>query len=387
MNQKSNPYRAHDADPRSVYIHIPFCRHRCGYCNFALVAGRDHLIDPFLDALQTEINLVSGNFEIDTLFLGGGTPSHLSEKQLHRLGQIVQSKFSFTEGAEISAECNPSDISRESLACLTAIGVNRISLGVQSFHTDKLRVLERDHDGEIAKRAFELAMQATGNVSMDLIFATPNETQQQWEEDLQTAIALNPSHLSTYELTWEKGTTFWNRKQRGDLDGSNEDLRVDMYQTAIDRCNSVGLGQYEVSSFAKTEMRCRHNMQYWLCNPWFAFGPGAASFVGGTRNTNHRSPTTWIKRLMEGQSPINETEPLSNRERTVERLIFGLRTMEGIDVAAFEAASGVTLDDLAGDTIKLLAERGLIDWGPGSLKLTATGMMVADSVACDLLPD
>jgi oxygen-independent coproporphyrinogen-3 oxidase len=374
-----------NADPRSVYIHIPFCRHRCGYCNFALVAGRDHLIDPFLDSLEKEINLIAGSFEIDTLFFGGGTPSHLNTSQMERLGQIVSAKFSLAKDAEVSAECNPSDISKSTLASLKSIGVNRISLGVQSFNTEKLHVLERDHDSHIAIRAFELSMEATGDVSMDLIFAAPGETQSQWESDLQTAISLNPTHLSTYELTWEKGTTFWNRKQKGDLNSSDEDLLVDMYQAAIDHCQSVGLEQYEVSSFAKQGMRCRHNIQYWLCNPWFAFGPSAASFVNGIRNTNHRSPATWLKLLGEGKPPVHESEPLSKRDRAVERLIFGLRMVDGIDVFAFEKSSGFSMKELAGSTIESLSARGLIEIASNTLKLTASGRLVADTVACELL--
>ena len=143
------PYLACDADPRSVYIHIPFCRHRCGYCNFTLVAGRDELIETFLDVLEVELARVEGTREVDTIFYGGGTPSHLSESQLGRLGEIVAAKFALAEGAEVSAECNPADINVEKLAGLQGLGVNRISLGVQSFNTDKLKRLERDHDGDL----------------------------------------------------------------------------------------------------------------------------------------------------------------------------------------------------------------------------------------------
>jgi oxygen-independent coproporphyrinogen-3 oxidase len=350
-----------------------------------LVAGRDHLIDPFLDALALEVSALPKRFEIDTLFLGGGTPSHLSSKQLDRLGEILFSKFSLVKGAEVSAECNPSDISQSLLNSLVSIGVNRISLGVQSFNFEKLKVLQRDHDGEIAKRAFNLAMDQVGNVSMDLIFAAPDETVSQWELDLETAIALQPSHLSTYELTWEKGTTFWSRKQRGELDSSNEDLRIDMYQAAIDRCESAGLRQYEVSSFASTGKRCQHNLQYWLCNSWFAFGPGAASFTNGVRNTNHRSPTTWMKRIQDCGSAIDEAEPLSERDHAIERLIFGLRMVDGIEIAAFEEASGASLAMLVGDAIEKLVSRGLVERTETYLRLTSEGRMVADTVAVELL--
>jgi oxygen-independent coproporphyrinogen-3 oxidase len=220
---------------------------------------------------------------------------------------------------------------------------------------------------------------------MDLIFATPNESHAQWEQDLETAIGLNPSHISTYELTWEKGTTFWNRLSKGELDGSEEDLRVSMYQHAIDRCDEAGLKQYEISSFASSGKRCRHNLQYWLCNPWFAFGPSAASFVGGVRRTNHRSPTTWMKRLFNGESEVAEVEELSARDRAIERLIFGLRMIEGIDISKFEMASKTTVESLVGKVLPSLASRGLISTDDGSLKLTEQGVMLADTVAAELL--
>jgi len=301
------------------------------------------------------------------------------------LGAIIHDKFSFTSTAEVSAECNPSDISDSLLNSLVSIGVNRISLGTQSFNAQKLKVLQRDHDGEIAKQAFNLAMERTGNVSMDLIFAAPDETRAQWEQDLETAIGLGPSHLSTYELTWEKGTKFWNRKSKGELDSSSEDLRVDMYQTAIDRCEAAGMKQYEVSSFAAAGKRCHHNLQYWLCNPWFAFGPSAAGFTNGVRNTNHRSPTTWMKRIIAGQSAVGESEELSSRDRAIERLIFGLRMVDGIAVQAFETAIGQTMESLTGATIEGLVDRGLVERTETHVRLTSEGRMVADTVSVELL--
>ena len=378
-------YLPADADPRSVYIHIPFCRHRCGYCNFALVAGRDHLIEPFLDALEKEIHQLSHSYTIDTLFLGGGTPSHLSSGQLNRLAAIIESRFQLSSDAEVSAECNPSDISPNTLSSLSSLGVNRISLGVQSFSSTKLKVLQRDHNGERAKQAFADAMKRFGNVSMDMIFAAPDETPEEWDEDLRTAISLGPSHLSTYELTWEKGTTFWNRRRRGELDASGEETGAVMYESAIQICEDAGLQQYEVSSFAISGKQCRHNLQYWFCNPWFAFGPGAASFTDGERNTNHRSPTTWTKRIQEGHSPIQEREPLSPKERAIERLIFGLRMVAGVNIHEFELAVEQKLEYLAGPAIEQLTNQGLLEEKKGMLRLTHSGRMVADSVAVELL--
>ena len=176
--------------PRSAYIHIPFCRHRCGYCNFSLVAGRDHLVERFLDALEKEIRQLPESFELDTLFFGGGTPSHLSRDQLERLSQIVAQRFTLARDAEVSAECNPNDVDEEKIDALLQLGVNRISLGVQSLNADKLKRLERDHSASEVATAVELAKANVSSVSMDLIFAAPQETFSQWQTDLTDALAL-----------------------------------------------------------------------------------------------------------------------------------------------------------------------------------------------------
>ncbi len=376
-------YRSINAAPRSAYIHVPFCRHRCGYCNFALVAGRDRLIEPYLDAIEAEVQKLPEVYQLDTLFFGGGTPSHLSAVQMKRLGLILSHRFRLSADAEVTAECNPADITIESLDALQELGVNRISLGVQSFNDDKLKILQRDHSSEIAKAGFRLAMDRFKNVSMDLIFAAPGETLQDWEIDLDAAIELEPTHISTYELTYEKGTNFWSRKLKGELSESEEDLRANMYQAAIERFRTAWLEQYEVSSFAIEGFRCRHNMVYWQGNPWFAFGPGAADFVGGARNTSHASTTTWIKRIQNGESPIASTEVISGREHAIERLIFGLRMVDGINVDAFESASGFKLDELVGAKLSELEKLRLITRGE-KIRLTEQGRMVADWVGSEL---
>ena len=370
---------------KSAYIHIPFCRHRCGYCNFSLIAGRDHLVDRFLNALEVEIRQLPESAELDTLFFGGGTPSHLEADQLQRLAAIVAQRFTLAPDAEVSAECNPSDIDREKLAALLKLGVNRISLGVQSLNADKLKRLERDHSPDAATRAVELAKAEVGNVSMDLIFAAPQETYQQWQTDLANALALQPDHLSTYELTYEKGTQFWNRLQRGGLAVADEDLRADMYEHAIEQLNrggQAGWQQYELSSFATDGHQCRHNQSYWNGNDYLAFGPGASRFVDGVRSTNHQSTLTYMKRLEAGQSPTAQTEQLSGVAAARERLVVGMRLLRGVNLAELEAMTGVALDrTLPQATRKLLIESDLIAITDGVCRLTRRGIMVSDGVA------
>ena len=372
--------------PRSAYIHIPFCRHRCGYCNFSLVAGRDHLVERFLDALEMEIRQLPESFEIDTLFYGGGTPSHLGPDQLERLSQIVSQRFSLASDAEVSAECNPNDIDQEKIDALLQLGVNRISLGVQSLNAEKLKRLERDHSASDVVKAVELAKANVASVSMDLIFAAPQETLAQWQTDLADALALQPDHLSTYELTYEKGTQFWNRLQRGGLEMSGEDLRADMYEHTRQQLEQAGWQHYELSSFSKPNHQCRHNQSYWNGNDYFAFGPGASRFVANTRSTNHQSTLTYMKRLEAGQSPTDQTEQLTGIAAARERLVVGMRLLRGVNVQLLEKSTGIAFDEILPlGTREPLISANLIEITAGACRLTGRGVMVSDGVAAAIL--
>ena len=372
--------------PRSAYIHIPFCRHRCGYCNFSLVAGRDHLVERFLDALEVEVRQLPELLELDTLFFGGGTPSHLGGDQLERLKQIVAQRFTLARDAEVSAECNPNDVDQEKMDALLRLGVNRISLGVQSLNPDKLKRLERDHSADEVAAAIELAKENVNSLSMDLIFAAPDETFPQWQTDLADALALQPDHLSTYELTYEKGTQFWNRLQRGGLKLSNEDVRADMYEHSRQQLGQDGWQQYELSSFSKSGHECRHNQSYWNGDDYFAFGPGASRFIAGTRSTNHQSTLTYMKRLETGQSPTDQTEQLTGIAAARERLVVGMRMLRGVNVQSLETSAGIAFDDiLPAATREPLISGNLIEITAGVCRLTHRGVMVSDGVAGAIL--
>src|SRR5262245_55250888 len=218
-----DPYVPNMPAPRSAYIHVPFCRHRCGYCNFTLVAGRDDLIDAYLQALEREVSGLSQPREVDTLFFGGGTPSHISPEQLERLFEIVRRWFLPAAGAELSVEVNPIDLCEAKARVFAAAGVTRISLGAQSFQAWKLAALERDHNAATIRAAVERARRFAKSVSLDLIFGVPGELLVQWRDDLQASLALAPDHVSTYGLTFEKGTSFWSRLNRGKLSRLDEE--------------------------------------------------------------------------------------------------------------------------------------------------------------------
>jgi oxygen-independent coproporphyrinogen III oxidase len=366
--------------PRAAYIHVPFCAHRCGYCNFTLVAGRNDLIDDYLRAVEIELQSLLEPHEVDTLFFGGGTPTQLSNEQFAQLVRVTRTWFPLAGGYEFSIEANPADLSDQRLNHLAELGVTRISLGGQSFDAKKLQVLERDHSPDKLTTAIDLSKQRISSVSLDLIFGVPGETLDSWREDLRRAIELGPQHVSTYGLTFEQGTSYWTRRERGELQSLDEELEREMYAQTIDMLTDTGYEHYEVSNFAKSGHRCRHNEAYWAGEGYYAVGPGAARYVNGRRETNHRSVTTWLKRVLAGESAVAESEELNPEDRAREMLVFGLRRIAGVDRADFARRSGFTLDDLAGDMLPRFIEQGLLSDDGHRVRLTRTGLFVSDSL-------
>ncbi len=370
--------------PRSAYVHVPFCRHRCGYCNFSVIADRDDLVQPFLTAIDRELEQLDRP-QIDTLFLGGGTPTHLSVSQLEWLLKQIELRFELTDQAERSVEANPEDIDEQKLRVLADHGINRISLGVQSFNPSKLKLLERSHTAAQASAAIELAAKWIGNVSIDLIFAAPQETVSDWRADLQTALDLPIDHLSTYALTFEKGTAFWTAKRAGRLDGVDEASEVAMYMMTRELSSAQGLNHYEISNFARDGFRCRHNLAYWQGRGWYAAGPGAARFVGGHREVNHRSTTTYLKRMERNESPVAESDAITPLQYARERAAFGIRMIDGIDIEALARETKINLQQECGDAIEKSIAQGLLERQGSHIRLSEQGILFADSVASELL--
>jgi len=366
--------------PRSAYIHIPFCVHRCGYCNFSVLTGRDDLIEPLLDALAIELSWLGEPREVDTLYFGGGTPTYLSPEPLRKLGQLVLRWHPLAANYEWTVEANPGDLDRQRVEVLAELGVNRVSLGVQSFRKEKLQLLERDHQAEDVGRAVELLRDAGLSIAMDIIFAAPGETLADWQADLDNALRLEPEHLSTYGLTWEQGTTFWSRRRRGELAPIDEEVELAMYAEAIARLERSGFEHYEVSNFARPGCRSRHNQAYWSGEGYFAAGPGAASYVTGVRETNHRSTTTYLQRVLAGESPVAEREQLDPEQRAREHLVFGLRKLEGVRRDQFRQCTAMDLDELAGATIAKFVDSGHLDDDGQRICLTQKGLFVSDSL-------
>ena len=266
-----------------------------------------------------------------------------------------------------------------------AAGQERASLGVQSFDPSKLDFLERSHRQKDVQRSVDLIRGFTNNFSMDLIFGTPNETLASWNDELEAALSFDPAHLSTYELTIEKGTSFWNRHQKSEFDTVNEDGRCELYELTIEKAEQNGLMQYEISSFAKSGFRCRHNQVYWNGGDYFAFGPGASSYIAGTRNTNHRSTTTYIRRITSGSSAVAESDRLSRNQQAVERLVFGLRQLDGVAIPSFERQFGFSPVSLFGSELETLMGHGLLQISNDRVQLTRRGILLFDEIAVRLL--
>jgi oxygen-independent coproporphyrinogen III oxidase len=371
------------ANPRSVYIHVPFCAHRCGYCNFTLVAGRLDLAEPYLTAIERELAGLDEPRQpqtVDTLFFGGGTPTQLSPPQLSRLLKMVMHWYPPAAGYEFSVEANPADVIPELVALLARHGVTRVSLGAQSFMPAKLRTLERDHQPNDIRRAATLIRESGLQLALDLIFGVPDETADDWQADLDSALELEPVHVSTYGLTFERGTTFWNRLSHGRLARADEDLERSLYLRAIERLTDNGFEHYEVSNFARPGHRCRHNEAYWAGEQYFAAGPGATSYCAGVRQTNHRSTTTYLKRVLAGESPIAEREQLAPEDRARELLVFGLRRMAGVDREWFANRSGFTIDALVGPALRRNVDLGMLEDSGSTIRLTREGLLLSDAI-------
>ncbi len=263
---------------------------------------------------------------------------------------------------------------------MVAVGVNRLSIGGQSFDAEKLRVLERDHTPALLRHAVEASLERFPSVSLDLIFGVPGETSSVWQNDLAQALQLGVGHVSTYGLTFERGTSFWKRLLEGELGRLDEELERSMYATAIDTLAAAGFEHYEVSNFARAGHRCRHNETYWSGEGYFAVGPGAARYVDGRREMNHRSTTTWLKRVLSGEMPIAESETLEPEDRAREHLVFALRRIEGIERRVFAERTGFEIDALVGEPLNCFVDLGLFIDDGHRVRLSREGLLVSDAI-------
>jgi oxygen-independent coproporphyrinogen-3 oxidase len=364
---------------------VPFCAHHCGYCDFAVATGQDHLIDRYLDALAAELATLPGPQPVRTLFLGGGTPTHLDAGQLERLLGTLLEWFPLQDGGELSIEANPDSLTGDKVRVLADHGVNRVSLGAQSFHPHLLRVLERQHAPEEVPHAVERIRRRIPRVSLDLIFGIPGQTVEQWRVDLARALVLGPDHVSTYGLTYETGTRLWKQRQRGQLRALDEEAEREMYGVGIDTLEDAGFEHYEISNFALPGRRSRHNQVYWANEAYFGAGLGAARYVRFRREINTRDLSAYLRRALAGEPVTQQSEELPAEERARETMAVQLRRREGIDRPAFSVQTGFALDDVAGAHLQALVEQGFLSDDGRRVCLSREGKFVADAVVERLL--
>ncbi len=376
--------------PFGVYVHVPFCRVRCGYCDFntytAEELGGGVSRSSYADQAVAEVRLArvvlgGADAPVETVFLGGGTPTLLAPEDLGRMLAAIDDEFGLAPGAEVTTEANPDSVDADSLARLREAGFTRVSFGMQSAVPHVLAVLDRTHDPERVPRVVEAARAAGfDQISLDLIYGTPGESAADWSTTLDAALACAPDHVSAYSLIVEDGTALARRVRRGELPMPDDDDLADKYVQADERLTAAGLGWYEVSNWARDDAaRCRHNLAYWRGTDWWGIGPGAHSHVGGVRWWNVKHPTAYAARLADGLSPAHAREVLDEETRAVERVLLEVRLREGLSMDVLRTRDGVTgvLEGLVAD--------GLVEDRPDRVVLTRRGRLLADGVVRSLL--
>jgi oxygen-independent coproporphyrinogen-3 oxidase len=370
--------------PLSAYVHVPYCRVRCGYCDFNTYTASelgDARRDDYSSQVAREIEFAARVLgpsvrPFDTVFLGGGTPTLLPAADLVTMLDALRTRFGIADGAEVTVEANPDSVDAEYLHALKAGGFTRVSFGVQSAVPHVLATLDRTHDPERVPEVVAWAKEAGLDTSIDLIYGTPGESVDDWRQSLDFALSLDTGHISAYALIVEEGTALERRIRRGDIEPTDDDLMADMYELAESKLSEAGFSWYEVSNWARsTREQSRHNLAYWLNNDWWGFGPGAHSHVGGLRWWNVKHPHAYAQRVNAGVSPAAGRETPDAQARELEEVLLRMRLASGLPIQA--------IDDVRRADVQALVGEGLIDpaaYDAGNLILTSKGRLLADYV-------
>jgi oxygen-independent coproporphyrinogen-3 oxidase len=382
----------HTGPPNTAcYLHTPFCAIKCAYCNFFSGVREEGQGGLYFDALAAEIRHHAGRGRLagrvfDTLYLGGGTPTALEARELEQLFSLLRSAMTFDPEAEITSEANPESLTPAKAHLLRELGVNRISLGAQSFHDDELAALNRPHDAAAIGTAVRAA-RAAGfeNLSLDLIYGLPGQTLGKWQETVEAALQLEPDHLSCYCLIIESGTPLARDVREGRTRKPDEDLQRDMFDWLVERLDRAGLAMYEISNFARPGKRSEHNLRYWTGRPWLGLGPSAHSYLDGDRAAN---PADLIKYARQ-YDPLTATDPFHPVERAdlvFERVFMALRLTDGLDLAAFEREFGASLESFYPGTVERLTAAGLVIRDAGRLRVAPHAWFVSDGIFSEFAP-
>ena len=368
-----------------LYLHFPFCISKCPYCDFnSYQLKEDNQISSYISALYQEITTYSKKLKknnIKTIYLGGGTPTILSGVQIYNILEFCKDKFAIDKNAEITIEANPGTLDGEKLKLLIESGINRLSLGAQSFNNLFLKKLGRIHNAQDIIDSYSLAREiGFSNINIDIMFALPDQTTEDLQATLKKAVSLKPDHLSLYNLTIKPGTEYYKEYKRGKLKLPTEDEEFDMYNWAINYLEENGFEHYEIANFAHPHKRSEHNLIYWQNKPYLGIGAGAYSFINGYRYMNYENPTRYIKEIMSGKLPVDNGEKLSLRKRMIETIILGLRTKDGVNYKKFVTRFKVDINNIFHKKIKKLVNLGLLQKDIFEIKLTKKGIFLANTV-------
>jgi len=365
----------------ALYIHIPFCRRRCRYCSFTSYAGRAADVPAYVRALKTEIGKCAGGESVGSIYFGGGTPSLLTADQLGEILATARSGFSVSPAAEISIEANPGTVDEAFLCGIRKLGVNRLSLGVQSLDDDELKMLGRIHSAAQAEETLSLARKSGfTNVNLDLIYGLPGQSLEEWRDTLEKALALAPEHLSLYALSLESGVPMWQDIEEKRVPAIDPDLAAEQYELAEDILEAGGYRHYEISNWARPGRECRHNLAYWLNRPYLGVGVAAHSSRDGRRYANTSSLDDYLSAFSSGDLPEKALdETISPGLRLAETVILGLRLDSGVATAGISDYHRRTVDEMIG--------LGLMEYADGNVRLTRRGRLLSNEVFWRLLPE
>lgn len=378
-----------DMPPNALYIHIPFCARKCSYCDFNSIVSDSKTIDLYLHAIEKELRALKDQkdqYVFNTVYIGGGTPSALSETQLEKLLCSVIRYIPTSQIQEYTIEINPGTLTVNKVELLKGHLVNRISLGVQSFQDKQLKFLGRIHSSNDARNAFTLLrMLNFNNINIDLIFGCIEQSLDAWEADLKTVVELNPEHISTYALTYEEGTSLTRDLKNEVIHKLDEDVELEMYKMAISYLTQYGYNHYEISNFARAEYKCIHNHVYWKNMDYVGVGAGAYSFIDGMRTSNEKDVFKYIDKINKNRNSKSFGECLRHDQLASETVIMSLRLRQGISNADFYGRFGYKIDDQFGDQISRFVKEGLISYRDERLRLTEKGLFVADVVMTEFV--
>ena len=370
-----------------IYLHIPFCKTRCIYCDFYSTT-RNEMTDRYVSALCRELELRKSyldNEQVETIYFGGGTPSQLSKENFEKIFKTIEREYNLGNCEEITLEANPDDLTPEYIKMLASLPFNRISIGIQTFNEQTLRLLKRRHTaGQAISAVKECRMAGFQNISIDLMYGLPGETPESWKADLEQAISLNVEHISAYHLIYEEGTPLYEMLQKHKVEEVDEDSSVDFFALMIDRLTKAGFQHYEISNFCKPDMYSQHNSSYWTGKKYLGCGPSAHSFNGSTRQWNVSSLDKYIAGIEKG-IPDFDIEELDATTRYNDFVITSLRTMWGLSLNRLEEEFGTELKQYCLENAQTYLDSGKLEIRDNTLFLSKEGIFISDGIMSDLL--